>query len=43
MQLLPVILEGLSVLSVDSEHKETLFSLLLVLSGTLTDIKGKKN
>ncbi|KAH0939924.1 hypothetical protein HID58_007385 [Brassica napus] len=42
-KLLPVILEGLSVLSVDSEHKETLFSLLLVLSGTLTDIKGQQS
>ncbi|CAN7003878.1 unnamed protein product [Brassica oleracea var. botrytis] len=42
-KLLPVILEGLSVLSVDSVHKETLFSLLLVLSGTLTDIKGQQS
>lgn len=42
VQLLPMILEGLSVLSVDAVDKETLFSLLLVLSGTLTDIKGKK-
>lgn len=43
VQLLPMILEGLSVLSVDAVDKETLFSLLLVLSGTLTDTKGKKN
>ncbi|RID76450.1 hypothetical protein BRARA_B03419 [Brassica rapa] len=42
-KLLPVILEGLSVLSVDSVHKEILFSLLLVLSGTLTDIKGRQS
>ncbi|KAJ4912490.1 ARM repeat superfamily protein [Raphanus sativus] len=42
-KLLPVILEGLSVLSVDAVDKETLFSLLLVLSGTLTDIKGKQS
>ncbi|CAF1920601.1 BnaC02g38350D [Brassica napus] len=42
-KLLSVILEGLSVLSVDSVHKETLFSLLLVLSGTLTDIKGQQS
>lgn len=43
MQLQPLILEGLSVLSLDSVEKETLFSLLLVLSGTLTDTKGKKS
>lgn len=42
-KLLPMILEGLSVLSVDDVDKETLFSLLLVLSGTLTDIKGKQS
>lgn len=36
-----MILEGLSVLSFDAADKETLFSLLLVFSGTLTDIKGK--
>ncbi|KAF8095597.1 hypothetical protein N665_0329s0018 [Sinapis alba] len=42
-KLLPMILEGLAVLSVDSVHKETLFSLLLVLSGTLTDIKGQQS
>ncbi|CAN7045195.1 hypothetical protein IGI04_008225 [Brassica rapa subsp. trilocularis] len=42
-KLLPIILEGSSVLSVESEHKETLFSLLLVLSGTLTDIKGQQS
>lgn len=43
VQLHPLILEGLSILSVDSAEKETLFSLLLVLSGTLTDTKGKKS
>ncbi|XP_024007172.1 MMS19 nucleotide excision repair protein homolog isoform X2 [Eutrema salsugineum] len=42
-KLHPMILEGLSVLSVDSVDKETLFSLLLVLSGTLTDIKGHQS
>ncbi|EOA12831.1 hypothetical protein CARUB_v10025791mg [Capsella rubella] len=42
-KLQPMILEGLSVLSVDSVEKETLFSLLLVLSGTLTDTKGQQS
>ncbi|CAH8361669.1 unnamed protein product [Eruca vesicaria subsp. sativa] len=42
-KLLPMILEGLSALSVDAVDKETLFSLLLVLSGTLTDIKGQQS
>jgi DNA repair/transcription protein MET18/MMS19 len=42
-KLQPLILEGLSVLSLDSVEKETLFSLLLVLSGTLTDTKGQQS
>ncbi|KFK31334.1 hypothetical protein AALP_AA6G098500 [Arabis alpina] len=42
-KLHPMILEGLSVLSHDSVDKVTLYSLLLVLSGTLTDIKGKES
>ncbi|KAL1188270.1 MMS19 nucleotide excision repair-like protein [Cardamine amara subsp. amara] len=42
-KLHPLILEGLSVLSVDSSEKETLFSLSLVLSGTLTDTKGQQS
>ncbi|XP_010439334.1 PREDICTED: MMS19 nucleotide excision repair protein homolog isoform X1 [Camelina sativa] len=42
-KLQPMILEGLSVLSIDSVEKETLFSLLLVLSGTLTDTKGQQS
>ncbi|CAN8265756.1 unnamed protein product [Cochlearia groenlandica] len=42
-KLHPMILEGLSVLSVDSADNETLYSLLLVLSGTLTDVKGKQS
>ncbi|CAH2044832.1 unnamed protein product [Thlaspi arvense] len=42
-KLQPMILEGLSVLSIDPVDKETLFSLLLVLSGTLTDSKGQES
>uniref|UniRef100_A0A1J3E954 MMS19 nucleotide excision repair protein n=1 Tax=Noccaea caerulescens TaxID=107243 RepID=A0A1J3E954_NOCCA len=42
-KLHPMILEGLSVLSFDAADKETLFSLLLVFSGTLTDIKGQES
>ncbi|KAG7533324.1 MMS19 C-terminal [Arabidopsis thaliana x Arabidopsis arenosa] len=42
-KLQPLILEGLSVLSLDSVEKETVFSLLLVLSGTLTDTKGQQS
>ncbi|CAA7035212.1 unnamed protein product [Microthlaspi erraticum] len=42
-KLHPMILEGLTILSLDAADKETLFSLFLVFSGTLTDIKGQES
>lgn len=41
LQLTPILLEGLSVLSQDVLDKEKLYDLLLVLSGILTDKNGK--
>ncbi|KAM6585194.1 hypothetical protein CsatB_012196 [Cannabis sativa] len=40
-KLIPILLEGLSIFSEDTLDKEELYNLLLVLSGILTDKKGK--
>ncbi|KAM1359642.1 hypothetical protein ACFX11_046614 [Malus domestica] len=40
-KLMPIMLDGLSVLSEDILDKDKLYSLLLVLSGILTDKNGK--
>lgn len=43
LQLMPVLLDGLSLLSEDILDKDKLYSLLLVLSGILTDKNGNAN
>lgn len=40
---MPILLDGLSVLSEDILDKDKLYSLLLVLSGILTDKNGNAN
>lgn len=40
---MPVLLDGLSLLSEDILDKDKLYSLLLVLSGILTDKNGNAN
>lgn len=40
---MPIMLDGLSVLSEDILDKDKLYSLLLVLSGILTDKNGNAN
>ncbi|KAL5757752.1 hypothetical protein ACOSP7_020363 [Xanthoceras sorbifolium] len=41
-KMIPVMLDGLSELSIDISDKESMYSLLLVLSGILTDKNGQE-
>ncbi|KAK1290931.1 hypothetical protein QJS10_CPB18g01008 [Acorus calamus] len=41
-KLIPSLLDGLSVLSVDVQNKDLIYSLLLVLSGIIVDDNGKE-
>ncbi|KAK1315359.1 hypothetical protein QJS10_CPA06g00832 [Acorus calamus] len=41
-KLIPSLLDGLSILSVDVQNKDLIYSLLLVLSGIIVDDNGKE-
>lgn len=43
LQLIPILMDGLSVSSNDFSDKDILYNLLLVLSGILTDKNGQNN
>ena len=41
LQLIPLLIDGLTILSEDVQNRDIVYNLLLVLSGILTDKNGE--